>query len=90
MPRYIDEEKVKHTVNEFIDRTGSDVFTREQIFDFLYETDSADVQEVRHGKWEKGKCGNYFVCSECGEISDFFKYPYCHGCGAKMEEEDND
>ena len=54
---------------------------------------AADVQEVKHGKWEKqqnGKTG----CSECGckvvyQIVDGrWEYEnYCPHCGAKMDKE---
>lgn len=80
MTRYIDAEVLKN--EDFQDFSNTDV---------MYAIDhcpTADVQEVKHGKWEKGKCGNYFVCSECGQISDFFKYDYCPGCGARMDGED--
>ena len=50
-------------------------------------TPTADVQEVRHGKWIKSK--NERKCSIC----DYFyftntkSFNYCPNCGAKMDEE---
>lgn len=42
---------------------------------------TADVAEVRHGKWiDKETC---YVCSLCGRV-ERVKEPYCH-CGAKMD-----
>ena len=55
---------------------------------FLLTADPADVQEVRHGRWEDGRC------SACGfdwhdiqyEKTKVSKSPYCPNCGAKMDE----
>lgn len=50
---------------------------------------SADVVEVRHGRWEDGK-GNLMrwgshltYCSECHEESEYMDR-FCGNCGAKM------
>lgn len=61
---------------------------------------SADVMEVRHGKWGEydkyicssddkpvAKIGVIYVCSECGR-EEPHKEPYCH-CGAKMDKGDD-
>lgn len=61
---------------------------------------AADVEPVRHGRWEllrKGDWNSVFVCSLCGRRETIAesesynsqlkmpkKYPYCH-CGAKMD-----
>ena len=65
------------------------------IEDCIDNTPTADVQEVRHGKWiYKGHhemMGHAFECSVCERwmftnstehIAE--EYPYCH-CGAKMD-----
>lgn len=44
-----------------------------------------EVEPVRHGHWEGGKLGSYYVCSECGHIADFYKTNYCPSCGVKMD-----
>ena len=50
---------------------------------------TADVAEVRHGRWIDG------VCSECGFDAMYYKgiqaqvyTDYCPSCGARMGEED--
>lgn len=48
--------------------------------------DKADVEEVKHGEWQRQKNGFYFVCSVCGKASAT-KGNYCHSCGAKMDKE---
>lgn len=54
---------------------------------------TADVQEVRHGKWlyEDSDIGwTDYKCSDCGNIistvaQDEDLYSYCPYCGAKMD-----
>lgn len=58
---------------------------------------TADVQEVRHGKWlyEDSDIGwTDYKCSACGNIistvaQDEDLYSYCPYCGAKMDKEAN-
>ena len=52
---------------------------------------TADVEEVKHGKWIAHYNGSFkpiYRCSVCNErligYSDPNKVPYCH-CGAKMD-----
>lgn len=60
----------------------------------------ADVQEVRHGRWDDSKVAFHRVCSECGaavrqDVSLVYLLEcmekvgalnYCPNCGAKMNE----
>ena len=56
---------------------------------------TADVQEVRHGKWlyEDSDIGwTDYKCSDCGNIistvaQDEDLYSFCPYCGAKMDKE---
>ena len=55
---------------------------------------TADVQEVRHGKWiyvDGVLDWADYKCSECGYIEKFGDYTcfynYCPHCGAKMDKE---
>ena len=63
------------------------------------QTPTADVVEVKRGKWEKIK--KLFVavnpyrhtCGLCGKSyfdHNKFNYPYCPNCGADMRGENND
>lgn len=65
--------------------------------EILSKLPSADVVEVRHGKWIKKEDGRY-VCSECGRTRPYSNYAYaienwvcnyCHYCGAKMDGKEN-
>ena len=56
-----------------------------------YEEDAmtADVVEVRHGRWVRKKniVGQEItVCSVCGEMKRQATGNYCGMCGAKMDE----
>lgn len=56
----------------------------------ISQTPAADVVEVRHGRWdENGRC------TLCGGhapfwamASTYYKSPWCHKCGARMDKED--
>ena len=60
--------------------------------------DTADVEEVKHGKWENmtdidSAYLNTYRCSACGttfwidEIPKDANYNHCPNCGAKMDKE---
>ena len=60
------------------------------IADEIEKLPSADVAPVRHGHWLKISPAGIYECSECGKnvmTSDIEAYEYCHGCGARMDEE---
>lgn len=62
----------------------------EEIIDEIENMDTADVAEVRHGRWVRDKwpSGTHkLICSECGEWSGK-KSRYCPSCGARMGKED--
>jgi DNA-directed RNA polymerase subunit RPC12/RpoP len=68
--------------------------------DFIDAIPAADVQPVKHGKWEEvaeygGWGDTYYRCSVCGEewyidtgtpIENGMKY--CPSCGARMDKEE--
>ena len=82
MSRYIDAEKLcefaRNHINKSVDCND--------IMRFPF----ADVQEVKHGKWELiGK--NVSKCTSCGcarNIKTQFGWNFCPVCGARMGEED--
>ena len=59
----------------------------------ILDAPSADVAEVRHGRWidaypdiEPNPMFMYGICSECGFEQGISKYlNYCPNCGAKMD-----
>ena len=82
MSRYIDAEKLcefaRNHINKSVDCND--------IMRFPF----ADVQEVKHGKWELiGK--NVSKCTSCGcarNIKTQFGWYFCPVCGARMGEEE--
>ena len=96
MRRYIDEDRLYSNIEEKYKVAQGDA--REaynDVLDTICEIPTADVQEVRHGRWIY--CGHHefhghvFECSVCGRYlfanskeDVYWEYPYCH-CGTKME-----
>ena len=96
MSRYIDADKVlqyplrrdrcdkEHAEPHFVNGVESVM----EYIEYLIEEEPADVQEVRHGKWEeirdaRGQLEGW-IHAECGrEVKS--KESYCPHCGAKME-----
>ena len=75
-------------------------FGADRSIDLIEELPSADVQPVRHGKWEEenSRPSSWaFYCSECKRtaydpqphrMKGFVKrcrYAYCPNCGARMD-----
>ena len=83
MPRYIDAEKIKYT--EYI---SGDVTVSK---DLVEKIPTADVQKVKHGKWDVKDLTPY--CSICHRPSEYecdgvhSKPLFCPNCGAKMDGE---
>lgn len=90
MSRYIDAEKLcelaRNHVNKSVDCND------------IMRFPVADVQEVKHGKWEFRFEGTYSrtrcyctVCKQPSGIGGIRKNqlkPYCPNCGAKMDEKE--
>ena len=96
MPRYIDADKVlqyplrrdrcdkEHANPHFINGVESVM----EYIEYLAEEEPADVQEVRHGKWEEhfdylGQKSSYYWCPLCKKIAERMT-DYCPNCGARM------
>ncbi len=101
MTRYISERHAQEAMSTLICDCIRDkkIPSYEDIADALLTCPTADVVEVRHGKWlviedELWKGGGRYECSACGYGFSFDGYfeldeqPYCPHCGARMEVED--
>ena len=87
MARYVD---IDETVKTFEKMHGNEstlinCYNADWIVSFLESQPTADVQEVRHAKFElvdngKGVCSN---CHRLDSIDNLAKY--CRYCGAKMD-----
>ena len=94
MSRYIDADAVK---KEYIQRIWYDADgylmnekDKKLLADlFVDAVPTADVAEVKHGRWEVAGDMSYVKCSHCGGLFVCY-YNYCPNCGAKMDEVDNE
>ena len=87
MPRYIDSEKIKYTKfvqeNDAVDEVGGLCALKSHIDTIP----TADVQEVRHAKFELVNNGKG-VCTNCHRLDSIDKLAkYCRYCGAKIKKE---
>lgn len=95
MPMYIDADKIISYLNDEIESCGGHDVDYQPVTYGTYlglkyakslvETaETTDVQEVRHGKWEKSLFAqDFFRCSFCSAVWNR-KFEYCPHCGAKM------
>lgn len=108
MARYIDADnlikKMQEQYNNLLNDDGYyDHFTQgyEEALSTVENEPTADVQEVRHGRWIRATTYGSYTCSICGAMdTDCDDYPcygnyrvldqqYCSRCGAKMDLEEN-
>lgn len=95
MKEYIE----RASVHSIIEQTSTLTFTRGKMHEQVDSLPTADVAEVRHGRWDasdryKFLDGSTCIrCTECGaalHLEEYQKYHwhYCPNCGARMDEED--
>lgn len=98
MGEYIDRDGL---INDLKDLPEQERIEYMGIYDCIKSTTTADVTEVRHGKWIRPNVPNTrsykWQCSECGQIAYWLhygnrgskniicKFGYCPNCGAKMD-----
>lgn len=94
MPKYIECEALKEDVKNHFKKLIDEGYVYDEIFESNAEIlriidaqPTADVAEVKHGKWIKDR--NCYTCSECGfyYFANNSKANYCPNCGAKMDKE---
>ena len=98
MSRYIDadafiEDIKTEAMNLYLDGMKGTPRPRDELYaiiDRIEEQPTADVVEVRHGRWEKrtfvgygGEIKHGYHCSECNTTWDE-PTNHCPNCGAKM------
>lgn len=95
--KFIDAKDTLKAFKESVREMESDIYypsslgiPEEDIEDIINDIPAADVQEVRHGKWEIDCNGYYPYCSNCKEEPDSgVMSDYCPNCGARMDGEEN-
>ena len=86
--KFIDADTLAQVIMQRVNNPA----IRNWLFAIINEIPAADVQEVRHGKWEQREYGIY-KCSECDLNFDYDAIEYtqpfkfCPNCGAKMNED---
>lgn len=94
MARYIDADKIELKGISVFDQNLEMLIPLSDVRKALQMTPTADVQEVRHGRWISNDLGGYnwaYYCSECGWVDGYpfnDRHKYCPNCGAKMDLED--
>ena len=78
MPRYIDGTALLNKYN-------SKNMTVNEMYQTLVEQPTADVVEVKRGKWLNIIFTQRYECSLCGNEIYFGKAKFCSECGAKMD-----
>ena len=92
MPRYFDADKIELKGISVFDQNLEVLIPLSDVRKALQMTPTADVQEVRHGRWISNDLGGYkwaYYCSECGWVDGYpfnDRHKYCPNCGAKMDE----
>ena len=98
MPRYIDaDELLRRLSRDKADEGALFVaFVKKVVEMRIDEMPTADVAEVKHGRWIVDTAfGNdvmsgeqMVICSVCGKGIFWGKQNYCPNCGAKMDDEE--
>lgn len=86
MDDYIKREDVIELFEKYI--SNDDELFRLLVHILINKVSTADVAEVKHGKWEvrtvRGETELY--CSVCGNSPGIlYEYRFCPNCGAKMD-----
>lgn len=96
MPEYIDREAVYKKACRGCTRHGDEIVSCydeepcEELQSEFASAPAADVEPVRHGRWEIYLDGDEIMCSSCKATfltEDGRGSRYCPNCGAKMDGE---
>ena len=91
MARYIDANNINLRGIAVFDQDFEVLISLSDVRKALQTTPTADVQEIRHGRWISNELGGYkwaYYCSECGWVDGYpfnDRHKYCPHCGAKMD-----
>ncbi len=98
MARYIDADAALKRFEEMHGNESEllNCYNADWVVSFIETQPTADVQEVKHGKWFRTvptTTKSYRrICSLCGKIAYMIRarYTYCPWCGAKMDGGENE
>lgn len=87
MAKYIDRAELISNLKEFANEQLTPL-----IENLIQKQPTADVVEVRHGKWlnnyKSGTLVNEGFVSSCCDMWNERKSSFCPNCGAKMDEKE--
>lgn len=95
MSRYIDADAIKY----FVSVTNDGCFYRVAFKDEIDKIPTADVVEVKHGRWIKDRLcstsGGTYGVRRCSVCEDYYQdigygWNYCPNCGARMDEREDE
>ncbi len=78
MARYIDAVECAEVISKDCNIPLDD------LVDVFAKIPTADVAEVKHGRWKGAGMGDYY-CSLCQEVVSGNDFKFCPNCGAKMD-----
>lgn len=84
MGRYIDADLLLQRLTGVNSSVEQGVKYFNSVYNIIKEQPTADVVEVKNGRWISNEFGRVYICSECGRKETTNTEPYCH-CGAKMD-----
>ena len=82
MARYIDADNIRLKGIPVFDQNMEVLIPLSDVRKALQMTPTADVQEVRHGRWENQE--GYDKCSVCEDL-ELVRTNFCPNCGATMD-----
>lgn len=89
MARYIDENILRMRIREKFHTKfdENDYIDADDLKAVIESIPTADVQEIKHGKWDDTLDGITPYCTICGMSHRGFERtpPYCPHCGARMD-----
>ena len=86
MVEYINRVELIENLNKFAPEHYNALINQ-----LITKQPTADVQEIKHGRWISNDLGGYewaYYCSECGWVDGYpfnDRHKYCPNCGAKMD-----
>lgn len=89
MSRNIDKDKIIQAIKN--DCFSVAYYSEPETPEFIIIQTKADVVEARHGKWQLGKSGCMYFCSQCSYAAhprEVDEWCYCPRCGMRMVAED--
>ena len=88
MNRDIDVDELIRKINEYECYSYDSEISR--ICELINDAPARDVEPVRHGHWINDIHYPNWTCSECGDHEGNKTDKYCHICGAKMDEKEQE